>query len=537
MGKACRIVATLAALALAVPGLCLGAAADLDRSLDGDGVRTIDHGGADSGQAVSLQPNGRILVAGYGGPSAAMTVTRLEPDGAADSSFGEDGTSRAVLAGLDFAYALALQPDGKAVIVGEARGVGEAANVAVARLGPGGSPDLAFGEAGYRLIDYLGDDRGRAVALQPDGKILVAGSGGGLNNGMAVTRLTPWGSADPGFGDLGSTILDFGRIARAFGVALQPDGKVVVVGDWFPRGGGRDTVVARLTAGGTIDTGFGDGGARVIDHGGDDGGTAVALQPDGKIVVAGSGGPDTAMLVTRLNPDGSTDQGFDGDGTSRLDLGAADAASAVALQPDGKIVVAGWTGSADLAVGRLRPDGAPDATFDFDGRRTVDVGGVDRARGLAVGPDGRIVIVGETNVGDDVAVVRLEGDPPRAGGVGSGPGGAAARAAPGCAGRRATIVGTPRRDVLRGTGRADVIVARGGDDVVLAGSGRDLVCGGPGRDRLLGQAGADRLLGQGGRDRLLGGPGADVLSGGAARDSCLGGGGLDRVSCERRRGR
>ena len=171
----------LAALALALSvGLALGAPADLDTSFDGDGRRTIGYGGADSGQAVALQPDGKILVAGYGGSSTAMTVTRLNPDGSNDNGFGAGGTRSVELSelGPEFAYAVAVQPDGKVVIVGETRMPAEAANVAVARLNPDGSPDLGFGGNGMRVIDLFGDDRGQAVALQPDGKILVAGFGG-----------------------------------------------------------------------------------------------------------------------------------------------------------------------------------------------------------------------------------------------------------------------------------------------------------------------------------------------------------------------
>ena len=115
------------------------------------------------------------------------------------------------------------------------------------------------------------------------------------------------------------------------------------------------------------------------------------------------------MAVTRLNPNGSDDDSFDGDSTSLLDFGAVNAAQALALQPNGKVVVAGSTGSADFAIGRLQPGGTPDTTFDRDGRRTVDFGGVDRGNGLALRPNGRIVVAGETNVGDDVAIARLRG--------------------------------------------------------------------------------------------------------------------------------
>ena len=549
-------VSPLAALAVALSvGLAVGAPGDLDASFDADGKRTIDYGSNDSAQAVALQPDGKILLAGFGGSTTAMTVTRLNPNGSDDMSFDGDGTSSVDLGGDDRAYALALQPDGKIVIVGETSPViGFGPDIAVARLNPNGSPDASFNGTGARVIDYgLTFDRGRAVAIQPDGKILVAGFGG-PDTAMKVTRLNPGGSDDTSFGTGGTSSVDLGVIERANGLALQPDGKIVVVGQRSPvatPSSGDDVAVARLTPKGAPDGEFGLNGTRTIDvAGGGDDGRAVTLQPDGRIVVAGAatslGGRD--MAVVRLNPDGSNDNSFGEGGRAGLDFGAADEADAVALQPNGKIVVAGATGLTNVAIGRLQPGGLPDATFDFDGRRTVNFGGDEQGHGMALQPNGRIVVAGETGLGDDVVIARLEGDPPPAGaggGPGAGPGGpGGGRAVPRCAGKRATIVGTSRRDVLRGTARADVIVALGGNDLVRAGRGADLVCGGTGRDRLLGQAGADRLLGGLGPDRLEGGPGADRLFGqggadrllgGAALDDCRGGPGPDHAACEIRR--
>ena len=205
----------------------------------------------------------------------------------------------------------------------------------------------------------------------------------------------------------------------------------------------------------------------------------------------------------------------------------------MALQPDGKIVVVGES-AGDFAVARLQPGGLLDSTFHFDGRRGVNLGGLDQAKGVALQRDGRIVLVGGTSRDgrSDLAVVRLEGDPPaaRAGAPGAGTSGgrrgAGVSGALRCAGKAATIVGTAGRDRLRGTRRADVIAALAGNDTARGLGGADRICGGAGRDLLVGGAGADRLLGGPGRDRMLGGLG---------RDACLGGAGRDRAACERRR--
>ena len=189
---------------------------------------------------------------------------------------------------------------------------------------------------------------------------------------------------------------------------------------------------------------------------------------------------------------------------------------------------------------RIQPGGALDTTFDGDGRKTIDLGGSDGARALALQPDGRIVVAGHGGVGADLAVVRLLGDPgsgARGGGTpGAGGGPGAGSGVPRCAGKPATIVGTAVRDRLRGTRRPDVIAMLGGNDVAGGGRGNDLICAGPGNDRVLGNSGSDRLNGQSGQDRLQGGAGKDRLAGGAGRDRCFGGPGRDRVNCEHKRG-
>jgi uncharacterized delta-60 repeat protein len=262
--------------------------------------------------------------------------------------------------------------------------------------------------------------------------------------------------------------------------------------------------------------------------------SAVIVQPDRKILVAGNALGSAMMTVTRLKTNGTPDTTFDGDGTATIDFGTlADACNDAVLQPDGKIVVAGYTSlSHDAAVYRLNPNGSLDASFDGDGARGIDSGGEEYGNAVVLQPDGMVVVAGVTTVNDDAVVYRLQGDGPQGDPPpdppAGGPGGRSPRL-PRCGGKPATIVGTSSRDVLRGTPRADVIVALGADDVISAGRGNDLVCGGAGRDRLDGGSGSDRLLGQPGGDRLLGRTGRDRLVGGAGNDRLLGGPGRDRL--------
>jgi uncharacterized delta-60 repeat protein len=134
----------------------------------------------------------------------------------------------------------------------------------------------------------------------------------------------------------------------------------------------------------------------------------VLVQPDSKIVVAGNPGLSEVMTVTRLNPNGSPDTTFNGDGTATIDFGpGGDRANSAVLQPDGKIVIAGTT-QAGVAVARLNANGSPDATFGAAGKAAVDFGAATSCNAVALQPNGRIVVAGQRS-GGDFAVARLLG--------------------------------------------------------------------------------------------------------------------------------
>ncbi len=327
---------------------------------------------------------------------------------------GFAGTVRFNVSGTDAAYGVALQSDGKIVAVGDAGG-----DFAVARLTTAGTLDPTFSPGGldgdgiYRF-NISGTDAARAVALQPDGKIVVVGKSG---DDFAVARLTSAGVLDPTFSPGG---LDGDGIYRfnisgtdaAYGVVIQPDGKIVVVGD-----AGGDFAVARLTSAGALDSSFSPGGLDGngiyrFNISGTDAARAVALQSDGKIVIVGRAGDDFA--VARLTSAGALDTSFspgglDGDGIYRFNVSGTDAAYGLAIQPDGKIVVVGDAGG-DFAAARLTAAGALDSTFspgglDGNGIYRFNVSGTDAAYGVKLQSDGKIVIVGDA--GGDFAVARL----------------------------------------------------------------------------------------------------------------------------------
>lgn len=287
-----------------------------------------------------------------------------------------------------------------------------------------GTVDPTFGIGGRASFDFGGADELRDVALAPDGRIVMVGETptvgcAGLPGptpgqvvGVAVAQALPEGAADPTFAGDGTLVLsNQNLVKRGLAVAVQPDGRVVV--------GGRtasctrvaiDFLLLRLTVGGAPDPTFSAGSPSSLS-----GPTSVAdlaVHPDGKIVAAidtfvgpATGPPrDDAFTVARFNPDGTPDAAF-GSGevaTALFGAGVDASPTSVVLQGD-KITVGGTVGG-DFGLARFNSDGTPDATFAVGGLVRTDFGGLDTLNALAVAPDGKLVAAGQT--GTDVAVAR-----------------------------------------------------------------------------------------------------------------------------------
>ena len=541
-----RFLALSATMLLLTASLATAAPGDLDDSLGGDGIVALDWGGVDFATGVLVQPDGRIVVPGSGGAGEDFIVARVGPDGSPDPSFSGNGFADFPLGtGLDEADDVARQVDGKIVAAGFTSDAADVSKGAVVRLNPDGGLDGSFATGGLATIDAGGTTNVvTKLLIQPDGKIVAAGYGGPGLDGV-VTRLNSDGLPDSSFDGDGRATFDFGGTNYVDAIARQSDGKLVVLG-WTSGGG---MWLIRLNVDGSPDTSFDGDGRKPLPLATGDFGYDVLVQPDGKLVLIG-GGVGSGFLVSRLTPDGSFDEGFaDREGIAAINFGASDSDfpnGGAVLQANGKIVVAGYsqTGTtSQIVVARMQPGGALDTTFSSDGQQTLPG---TTAWGVALQPDGRIVVAGDN--GADALIARLDGDGlqagggPPGGGPGAGGGGGGGQGVPRCAGKRATIVGSPRSDRLKGTRRADVIVALGGNDRIAAGRGNDLICagngndtidGGVGNDRLYGQNGKDKLGGGSGKDALSGGDGKDKLSGGGGRDSCAGGSGKDSGACER----
>ena len=370
----------------------------LDPSFSGDGRQTTDFGAEEFGLAVALQGDGKIVTAGTasGGGFSDFALARYNSNGSLDPSFSGDGKQTTDFAGVgDGANGVALQGNGKIVAVG---GAGSS-DFALARYNPNGTLDTSFSGDGKQTTAFGACCEGaRGVVLPGDGKIVAVGRSGGGRFGLA--RYTTDGSLDPSFSGDGKQTTAFGGLDQANGVAIQADGRIVAVGGTgipssSSTGQGADDLfaLARYNADGTPDTNFSGDGKQTTDFGGfDDQATGVALQGDGKIVVVG-GGANGDFALARYNPNGSLDTSFSGDGKQTADFGGSDGATGVALQGDGKIVAVGGSGG-DFALARYNSNGSLDPSFSGDGLETTDFGDVDEAAGVALQGDGKIVAVG-----------------------------------------------------------------------------------------------------------------------------------------------
>ena len=507
------------------------ASGDLDTDFSSDGKVRTSIGTFDTARDIAVQPDGRLVVVGQSDGNVA--VARYAVTGALDTSFSGDGMVTTDIGGNDdHATSVVLQPDGRIVVAG---GFGASIDhdFLVLRYNSNGTLDTTFGEGGIAAINF--GEAAQDVALDGAGRIVVVGSEAG---DVALARLTANGDLDTTFSGDGLLTGDFGTPGdRANAVAIQTNGFVVIAGATFTGGNPFDDdvgdfLVVRLDPeSGLFDGGFGagsDNGAPTTTLGGNgfDVASDIVIQPDGKIVVVGEsltttgssqipGTTNRHMAAVRYNTNGHLDTTFAGDGIGVYNFGTISSASAVALLPDDGFVLVGFADAgfrANFAVARLRADGFPDTSFSGDGILTTDLNGADDfANGVAVQPlDGRIVVTGlvrnrnasNTVTGADFGLVRYHMFT--------------------CQGANVTRVGTRGADTL--LGRA--IPSRGGTfalvDVINGLAGNDFIDGGGNDDILCGGSGSDTLIGGAGDDILAAGSGADSLNGSSGSDSCFG---------------
>jgi len=370
----------------------------LDSSFGGTGkiTTTIGSGGGPA-RAVAIQSDGKTVAAGYAQPSSgdfAFAIARYDTAGALDTSFGSGGKVTVdVASGSDFAYAEAIQSDGKIVVVGST-----GSNMAVVRLTATGALDTTFNTTGKVTTAFgTGSDTAIAysVAIQSDGKIVVGGYAhiaADGHNEFAVARYNTDGSLDTTFGTGGKdTLYDAANSLddKAFAMAIGDDGKIVVGGQE-----NNDLALGRFNADGTADTANFDGdGIATTSISGTQQINGLVVQSDGSIVVAGTSGTD--FIIAKFLTGGSLDTTFgSSSGYTITDFTGTDAGYAIARQADGKFIAAGMSNFGDFAVGRYTSAGILDTTFNSTGKVTTDFGGTDTAYALAIGPDYKVTVAG-----------------------------------------------------------------------------------------------------------------------------------------------
>ena len=447
----------LVALILAMQGAgsAWAAAGDLDPAFGPvtsepgqwrDSFPTDQCPGLDHAQGIAVQAaDGKIVVAGYGArdltqpcadpPFNEFVVARLNVNGTLDSTFGDAAsvgrtgwTTIPTINGFgDRANAVAIQPDGKVVLAGQAGVTGFDSYFGVARFNADGTLDSGFGAtcsggetAGTTTTNFAGtNDQATAVAIEPDGKIVAAGSTliSSGNYDFAVARYDADGCPDTTFGPGHDGKVTQGFPAngndKAHGLVLQGD-KIVVAGS-AAGSPSNEFGLARFNGDGSLDPSFGANGETLTDFGGGGASTsanALVAQSDGRLVAAGTTymGPATSIdfALARYTADGVLDSSFGTAGKVTTNFSApstspsqsTDFAQGLALEPDGTIVAGGTAccdsaGQYDFALARYSPDGAPDTSFGANGQLVKDVqGGHDEITAVATQPDGRILTGG-----------------------------------------------------------------------------------------------------------------------------------------------
>ena len=392
-------------------------------------VRTDFAGNIDQANAIVVQPNGQIIAAGSSFSNSKTVedfiVARYNANGSLDKRFGKNGKiTTDFFRNVDSISAIAIQPDGMIVVAGFAQLPGNGGNprvFALARYRSDGNPDTSFGNGGALTTSFGGNfAAASAVMLQPDGKIVVAGTvdfnpdvpGSGLD--FALARYNASGTLDGSFGKGGKVVFDFfGSFDQANAAVLQPDGKIIVVGSASYDSLNQDIgfALARFNADGGTDFGFGTGGKQITDFfGAGAQANGVVMQPDGKFVVAGTASDSatrpvaTDIALARYNADGSLDPAFGTGGETAIPFpdSATEQGNALAITPDGKIVVVGaafktFNTPPDFALVRFNSDGTLDTGFGSGGRITTDVaGGTDVAQAVAIQSDGKVVAAGRS---------------------------------------------------------------------------------------------------------------------------------------------
>ncbi|MBP6530302.1 MAG: hypothetical protein KA260_09280 [Burkholderiales bacterium] len=420
------IASLLGAASLAV----CAAPTDLDTTFGGTGKVITDINDSDFATSVAVQTDGKIVVAGYCVNGAVICVARYSATGVLDATFNTTGTVQTpVNSGTDRALGLAIQGDGKIVVSGACErplvGFPGAFTIefCVVRYTTTGALDTSFNGTGIVQVAAGGNgqDLGSAVAIQIDNKIVVAGTCANFSSTAAeicIVRFTSAGAFDTTFNATGKVVTALGSgLNTGQTVVVQPDGKIVAAGN-CDSVAIQEFCVLRYTTNGVSDATFNATGILRFPIGS---GSALAnsltLQADGKYVLAGrcSNGANLDFCMARVTAAGVLDSTFNSTGKVITAMGGAeDVAHKVAIDADGKIVLAGYcevsTNNFFPCMARYTTVGLLDTTFNTTGKFIASANpGPNAQRGMTLQADGKIILVGST--GNNFLVSRYEGSP------------------------------------------------------------------------------------------------------------------------------
>lgn len=420
MAERQRWAGALVVALLTNAGRAVAAAGDLDPSFGSAGVVIATDGTQhEETHAALALPDGRLVVAGFVRYSHVWLI-RLRTDGGLDQSFGVAGRVVTPFANGARVYAMAQQADGKLLVAGDVD-TSDTREMLVARYQADGALDPTFGTGGIVQTNVGGSaSTAYALVLDADGRVAVAGNAhvGGREE-LAVVRHLDDGSLDASFGGDGIVTVDVSSGSDpAFALARQPDGRLVAAG--AAAGSGWRIALVRLDASGALDPTFsGDGIATLDLSSGIEAATAVVIQPGGRIVTAGPSEVSGTRRLTLAGFDtsGDVDPTFGAGGVTMTAAGGASSnATTMAAAPDGALFVGGWArvGTREhFALLRYTVNGQLDPSFGTGGIVTTAIALDASARAVALHADGRIALAGRAYSGlnDDTAVARYLGLP------------------------------------------------------------------------------------------------------------------------------
>ncbi len=395
----------LAGIVLFAPTKAEAAASQFDQTFGSGGkVFYSTVSGTNGNGDIEIQPDGKAVVVGMSG----FEVARFNVNGTPDNTFDGDGLAQ--VPSLTQANALAIQTDGKIVVVGDASG-----EIALARFNSNGSLDTTFDGDGIATLVLSDTQAVRDIAIQPDGKIIVGGNSGptGSIRDFMVVRFNANGTPDAAFGPtgIGLVVVSFNNNDDLRSISLQTDGKIVAGGN--TSGANIEFALIRITATGSLDTTFDTDGKLTTSIGVNDALSKLLLQPDGKIIAVGrtQNINQTDVAAVRYNSDGSIDTSFGVNGIAISNDITFDSTGGATLQPDGKIIVAERIDFNNTRLIRFNSNGSLDTSFHGNGKFTFPASNYTNtyARAVAIQQDGKIIVSGSQ--GPDIFLSRLLGDP------------------------------------------------------------------------------------------------------------------------------